>query len=281
MKAFLIDSDREVTNGLVVKKNAFGKFGLTLGGVKYMVISKLMESDVISDRILNLHTWIQDGRFLTLYRQDPTKMESSDTFGIIVVVRDSGFLEQPILGNRSWLQNTHKLGGNEVLTIMKFNEEGAIVFRIDESVYLASSAAPGLLAELSRAEFSVIEQKSAGGKNYSRTLSRQVISYLKKKVDEDKAKTEGSLETAMKKALKEAPRGGNREDQLDGIAQELINPGVKPEPTGDLAVKLAQAMKKSKPAPKKLTQDKRVGAGKTKGSKDNKSKEPKHLLKVA
>lgn len=276
MKVYFINEDGDVTNGINVKQNALGKFGLSLGGVRYLPVNNLQEKDVTLGRVLDLHTWIQDGKYLTLHRQDPARVAKSDNLGILVIIRNPSFLEQPILGKRSWIQNTHKLGGNEASVIMRFNEEGALVFRINESVYLASSAVPGLLVELSRAEFSVIEKKSAGGKNYARTLSRQVILYLKKKVAENKAKSEGSLETALKKALKETPRGGNREDQLDGIAQELINPEIKPEPQGDLAVKLAKAMEKSRPTSKKPAQDK-----KAKGSKDNQSEEPTHLRKVA
>ncbi len=277
MKAFCINEGGDVINGIAVNKKAPGKFGLSLGGVLHIPVVNLTDTDVSpSGSVLDFHTWIQDGKFLTLHRQDPTRMAKSDILGILVTIKNPGFLEQPILGNRSWLQNTRKLGGNAVLTIVKFNEEGAIVFRIDNSVYLASRETPGLLMELSHAEFSSIEKKSAGGKNYVRTLSRQVVSYLKKRMAEDKAKTEGSLAPALKKALKETPKGGNREDQLDDIAQELINPEVKSEPQGDLAVKLAKAMEKSQPASKKPAQDK-----KAKGPKDNQSEEPTHLLKVA
>jgi hypothetical protein len=254
MKAFTINPSLEmgVSNGIRVITNAFGKFGLNLGGVKFMPIKGMTLEDVVKGHVMDIHPWINDGTFLELNRQntDPEKMAKSDTRGIVVAIKDTGFLDFPILGRRQWLQSTYKIKGDEVLAILLFNEEGVLAFQVKNEFYIASRETPGLLVELSHAEFSVIQKKSAGGKNDKRTLSRQVASYLKKRVETDKVKAEGTLAPAMKKALQgsSSKRGASREEQLGNIAEDLLtSPAAKSnQPVGEFGSKLADALKDKK-----------------------------------
>jgi hypothetical protein len=220
MKAFTINPalDSSVSNGIRVTTNAFGKIGLNLGQVKFMPIKGMTLEDVVRGCAMDIHPWINNGQFLELNRQntDPAKLSESDARGIVVTIKDTGFLDSPILGRRQWLQSTHKIKGDEVIAIFRFNEEGVLALQVKNQFYIASREFPGVLIELSRIEFSVIEQKSAGGKNYERTLSRQVVSYLKKRVASDKVKAEGTMAPVLKKALQgsSSKHGASREEQL-------------------------------------------------------------------
>lgn len=199
VKTFTISPDLKVTKGIAVSLDDNGKLVLNLGGKKRMPIFQGDIDDVASGRVSNLHAWIKEGKFLELYRQDtdPAKMAKSDAHGILVKVQEPGFLKEPNLGKRQWLQNTHKMGGNEALILMRFNDDGVLAFQAGDRHFVASNQHAGVLVAMDGQAYNKMARAAIKKAEPSQALTQQIHKVCQERANQ-------SAKSASKKEVGDA-----------------------------------------------------------------------------